>query len=508
MEISQREQVCCLLSAVCWPLRLSQVDREKERASKAMALRRLTLAWSRGLAWSTTTPLPPALARNAARASSPPSPSLSHFPSGALTQLPDFATTTTATRTIGFTSGVRSRRDLYVDNGRSDFSSISSFSSDASLRATRRGVTSQTAAEDSFVESEFLRPEGEVFENYVPVNAYYLNSDIHLERLTTESALFGSLERTARNDHLAINITPLCKPVKQSLVTFTARKQGIGDTEGQQDEMRGEGEESGPESTYCTLVTNYQNSFLVAFRYGSVVFFNVADDLVRDRYLKEIGRCALSSFQTSKSEDYSIIVDPRQRQWSQLSLDHLKLRCLDMNNIVVISSVLGQSVALDHYHTKVDLMLKDFSRINQEMEQTGNFNMPRKKLFQLVAQNNTTYSDSITKIKLLEKPSEAAWEYAHYGAIWDQLRSEFEVEERFQRLSLKMELMQNNVKYFLEILQNRKSDTLEWIIIILIAGEIILCLYDIYDRRQEKNRLKEEKRKERERENQGLQLQH
>ena len=39
--------------------------------------------------------------------------------------------------------------------------------------------------------------------------------------------------------------------------------------------------------------------------------------------------------------------------------------------------------------------------------------------------------------------------------------------------------MQNSLKYFLEILQNRKSDTLEWIIIVLIAGEICVSMYDI-----------------------------
>jgi len=31
----------------------------------------------------------------------------------------------------------------------------------------------------------------------------------------------------------------------------------------------------------------------------------------------------------------------------------------------------------------------------------------------------------------------------------------------------------------LEILQNKKSDTLEWIIIVLIAMEIVLSLYQI-----------------------------
>jgi len=42
--------------------------------------------------------------------------------------------------------------------------------------------------------------------------------------------------------------------------------------------------------------------------------------------------------------------------------------------------------------------------------------------------------------------------------------------------------MQNSLKYFLEILQNRKSDTLEWIIIVLIAGEICVSMYDILGR--------------------------
>ena len=374
--------------------------------------------------------------------------------------------------------------------------------------------------------SSTVPPGGQVFENYVPVNAYYMSKDVHIEELLNESMLFRGLDHTARSDQVAINITPLCRPVAQSVMTLSATGGDLiddnlgGEAEEKQREDRDnkntkrDGEEemermavaqeaSSSSETEQSVVpvpmhTLHESSYVVAFRYGSVVFFNVEDDLLRERYLKEIGSFSSTSFGKPKAEDYSVIVDQRQRQWSSLSLDHLKLRCLDMNNIVVISSVLGQSVALDHYHTQVDSMLMQFTKINQEMEQTGKFNMGKKTLFQLVAQNNTTYSDSITKIKLLEKPSEAAWKYAHYGAIWEQLRSEFELEERFQRLSLKLELMEKNVKYFLEILQNRKSDTLEWIIIILIAGEIILCLYDIYDRAQEKKRAREEAKKEKE----------
>ena len=49
----------------------------------------------------------------------------------------------------------------------------------------------------------------------------------------------------------------------------------------------------------------------------------------------------------------------------------------------------------------------------------------------------------------------------------------------FCKGSVVVALMQHNVRFFLDILQNRKSDTLEWIIIFLIAGEICLGLWEI-----------------------------
>ena len=44
------------------------------------------------------------------------------------------------------------------------------------------------------------------------------------------------------------------------------------------------------------------------------------------------------------------------------------------------------------------------------------------------------------------------------------------------------DLIQENLKYFLEIMQNKKSDLLEWTIIVLIAGEILVSVYDLSTR--------------------------
>lgn len=46
-------------------------------------------------------------------------------------------------------------------------------------------------------------------------------------------------------------------------------------------------------------------------------------------------------------------------------------------------------------------------------------------------------------------------------------------------MCLQLNFIQDNLKYFLEIMQNKKSDYMEWIIIVLIAMEVAIGLSDI-----------------------------
>jgi len=223
-------------------------------------------------------------------------------------------------------------------------------------------------------------------------------------------------------------------------------------------------------------------SYLVVFKYGSVVFFNCdMDGLGRDSLDTVLGFAEGGLTLKPHTEDFRLVIDPDLPEWSEMAKDEIKLKQFDVRNVGVIASVLGQSVALDFYAAELDTMLQEFNELNEEMAKDGSLSITPKKLFQLVAQNNITMTDIMTRLGLLER-SDTAWKFAQYGDVWENLRLEFELEDRFERLATKMELMQNNVKYFLEILQNRKSDTLEWIIIVLISGEICVSLYDIFTR--------------------------
>jgi hypothetical protein len=85
----------------------------------------------------------------------------------------------------------------------------------------------------------------------------------------------------------------------------------------------------------------------------------------------------------------------------------------------VISTVMGQTVALDFYAVVVDQMLDTFTILNTSVERTGAFSaMETKSLFKVVAQNNTVFIGMITKINLLER-SDTAWNFAEYGPIFE-----------------------------------------------------------------------------------------
>ncbi|OIV89003.1 hypothetical protein TanjilG_07627 [Lupinus angustifolius] len=220
--------------------------------------------------------------------------------------------------------------------------------------------------------------------------------------------------------------------------------------------------------------------YMVVFQYGSIVLFNVLEHEV-DIYLNIIEKHASGLLPEMRKDEYEVREQQALNTWMQGGLDYIMLQYLNIDGIRTIGSVLGQSIALDYYGRQVDGMVAEFTDINREMEATGKFKMQRKKLFQLVGKANSNLADVILKLGLFER-SDIAWKDAKYAQIWEYLRDEFELTQRFASLDFKLKFVEHNIRFLQEILQNRKSDFLEWLIIALIGAEILLSLYDIIHR--------------------------
>mmetsp|Transcript_41860 Transcript_41860/g.53927 ORF Transcript_41860/g.53927 Transcript_41860/m.53927 type:complete len:466 (+) Transcript_41860:126-1523(+) len=226
----------------------------------------------------------------------------------------------------------------------------------------------------------------------------------------------------------------------------------------------------------------FGNKHIAIFNYGSVVFFNFKESEVHQK-LSEIRAYTSDTIprEFQIKEDYTIVERSYLTESCVLRNDLTILRELDFHSATVISTVMAQTVALDHFSMLVDQMLEIFTEFNMSVEKTGQFMaIKRNDLFKLVAQNNAVLIAVLSKLSLLER-SDIAWKMPAYVHIWEGLREEFEIDDRFNNLKYKLNLIQDNTKFFLEIMHNQKSNMLEWIIIVLISAECVLMVMDICD---------------------------
>ncbi|XP_008778417.1 uncharacterized protein LOC103698205 isoform X3 [Phoenix dactylifera] len=217
--------------------------------------------------------------------------------------------------------------------------------------------------------------------------------------------------------------------------------------------------------------------YMVVFQYGSAVLFNIADHEA-EPFLDLIRKHASGLLPEMRKDDYAVVEKPLLDTWMKGGLDYIVLKSLDIDGIRIIGSVLGQSIALDHYIRQVDDMVEEFTDINRDMEKTGTFTMKRKKLFQLVGKTNSSLADVIIKLGLFDR-SEIAWKNANYAQILEYLREEYELTQRFGNLDFKLKFVEHNIHFLQEVLQNRRSDLLEWGVIILLTIENIISMYEI-----------------------------
>ncbi|XP_022973280.1 uncharacterized protein LOC111471847 [Cucurbita maxima] len=217
--------------------------------------------------------------------------------------------------------------------------------------------------------------------------------------------------------------------------------------------------------------------YMVVFQYGSAVLFNIEDHEV-EGYLDLVRRHASGLLPDIKKDDYAVKEKPYLVEDMQGGPDYIVLKSLDTDGVRIIGSVLGQSIALDYFVSQVDSLVEEFADINRKMEKTGTFTMDKKKLLQLVGKANSNLADVILKVGLFER-SEIAWRDAKYAQIYEYLREEYEVTQRFGNLDFKLKFVEHNIHFLQEVLQNRKSDLLEWCIIGLLTIENIISLYEI-----------------------------
>ena len=221
--------------------------------------------------------------------------------------------------------------------------------------------------------------------------------------------------------------------------------------------------ESSSELFYQIAPDKYQ----YYFNYGVVVFsgheeeeINQALQFISD-YLKNPSAIPLR-------DEHEIAVNPGDLsfEFNQVTVDHLdnKIFQVAMFNI-------AQSVALDHYHQVMETLLTKIRGFANHLGKTGKLNINRRNMMRFIGNALNTQNDIADNIYIFDAP-DLVWEDEYLDRLHKGLMKHYDLRTRFNEIEYTIRIIENNLSVFREISNQRESNILEWIIIILILVEV------------------------------------
>ncbi|HEX3773280.1 MAG TPA: RMD1 family protein [Polyangiaceae bacterium] len=142
----------------------------------------------------------------------------------------------------------------------------------------------------------------------------------------------------------------------------------------------------------------------------------------------------------------------------------------------MVALTVAQSAAMEYYERIVDQMFGDTDHFVDRVEKSGNISVFTAKLQRFIGTAIGTRNEVISVLHLLDKP-DVVWDDAGAERIYVELRSEFDLVDRYQSLELKLKSVQDALSLLADMARDRRLVLLETSVIGLILLEILLNLF-------------------------------
>ncbi|MDT8406197.1 MAG: RMD1 family protein [Methylococcales bacterium] len=223
-----------------------------------------------------------------------------------------------------------------------------------------------------------------------------------------------------------------------------------------------------------TLVVDYKTGYAIIFDHGVVVFWNVSlDD--REELLKRLLEFAEKPEKQRHEDRFTYQVDGQGQE--RIKHDHIQLQSDDLDVFLALSHALGQSIKLAAFEARALDTIQATKHLPESLARHGMIKQDRRTMAKIRGQLYLAKSDIILNYDLLDTP-EFFWEYPEYQHLYALVANYLEISPRTEVLAKKLETIHELLEMLADEQKHQHSSNLEWIIIWLIAVEILMTLWD------------------------------
>ncbi len=213
----------------------------------------------------------------------------------------------------------------------------------------------------------------------------------------------------------------------------------------------------------------------VLFDFGAVVFIGI-DPPQRDRFIKDILDRVGPEPHAPLTEEYLLEVGSGGA--SHVKFDRVVMHEPTLPALKLVSLLLAQSVAMDYYNEDVQEIQQRSDDITFSMRTAGRLPGRVGDLVRFIGTCMETKNDIIATLALFDKP-DATWDDAELDRLYNALRAELEIDDRFRALESKLRMIQENLVLLVDLSQHRSTWRLEMTVVVLIMFEVLISLWQL-----------------------------
>jgi required for meiotic nuclear division protein 1 len=211
-------------------------------------------------------------------------------------------------------------------------------------------------------------------------------------------------------------------------------------------------------------------SGLYIFPFGAAVLVDVPAEK-RDGEMARL-RALMPKLTTQViREDYSVREDPDSSvgiTGGMLTVDQVT-----RPRAGIVALIVAQSAAMEYYERIVETMFARTARFIEDLERRGTVPFRIRPLHRFIGEAINTRTEVLAVLHLLDKP-DATWEDPAMDRIYDDLRAEFDLADRYEAMAAKIAGIQQSLELLLDVGRDRRLIFLEAVVALLIVLEVVL----------------------------------
>ena len=210
------------------------------------------------------------------------------------------------------------------------------------------------------------------------------------------------------------------------------------------------------------------DQFIYVFKYGAVCFLNY-DPVRTSEFLQLIKPYCKNIFDDSLTDEFLIETGARELR---VGFNKIDVPSASMEVLRLVMLNVSQSVALDYYEEQTTKLLSETNQYTQMLENKGRLDLSGIKLKKYIGRTLLLRNRIAENIYVFDSPPET-WEDENLNKIDGDLKRTFDLQVRVRTIHEGLSIVRDNLELFRGLLQNRNSNILEWIVIVLILVEVL-----------------------------------